>query len=193
MKTFRIVIWLAIVLLVSLFAYNYFSGGKAQQSFALGGPFQLVKNDGTAITDKNLLGRPHAMFFGFTNCPEICPTTLFEFTSWLGELGEEGDKLDVYFFSVDPERDTPEVLSEYMSAFDPRIRGVTGALDKMAEAIKAYRIYARKVPLDDGDYTMDHTATIFLMNADGSFAGTIAYGEKTETAMEKLRKLIKAN
>lgn len=196
MKKFRILIWAAIAVLLSFLAFNQYSKNTMQEPIvaAIGGPFDLIRtNDGSPITYDDLKGKPHAIFFGFTNCPEVCPTTLFEASGWLKQLGDDADRLGFYFFTIDPERDTREVLAEYVGAFDPRIVGITGTPEKMQKAISAYRVYAKKVPLEDGDYTMDHTASIYLMNSDGSFSGTISYGENGETALEKLKNLLKSN
>ncbi|MCU0790434.1 MAG: SCO family protein, partial [Nitratireductor sp.] len=157
----------------------------------LGGPFELVRADGTPVTDKDIAGTPHAIFFGFTHCPEVCPTTLYEAAGWLQQLGPDAEKFRFYFITVDPERDTPEALKEYVASFDPRITGITGAPDKIAKVLADYRVYAKRVELEDGDYTMDHTATVYLIRGDGSFAGTISYNENPDIAIEKLRNLIK--
>jgi protein SCO1/2 len=130
------------------------------------------------------------MFFGYTFCPDVCPTTLFEMTGWLDKLGPDADKLGIYFVSVDPERDTEEMLAEYLSAFDPRITGLTGSTEAVAEIVKGYRVYARKVPLDSGGYVMDHTATIYLLDSNAVFTGTIDYQENPDTALKKLRRLV---
>ena len=195
MKTFRITIWATVAVLCAVIAFVVISQktGKDIVELAgakIGGPFTLEKTDGTVVTDKDILGKPYAIFFGFTHCPEVCPTTLWEASGWLKTLGDDADKIGFYFVSVDPERDTGEFLAEYLTSFDPRITGLTGTEAQVEQIKQAYRVYARKVPLDDGDYTMDHTASIYLMHGDGSFSGTIAYQENSETALEKLRRLI---
>ena len=154
-----------------------------------GGPFTLVDQDGAEITEAAFRGHPTALFFGFTNCPEICPTTLFELDGWLKQVGDAGKDIRVYFISVDPERDTPKVMKDYVTAVSQRIVGLTGEPDKVAAMTKLYGIYSQKVELDTGGYTMDHTASVLLLNARGEFAGTIAYGEKTEAAVAKLKRL----
>jgi protein SCO1 len=154
----------------------------------LGAPFALVDHTGAPITEQAFAGKPVAIFFGFTHCPEICPTTLYEITGWLEQLGEDGRDIRAFFVSVDPERDTPEVLGGYIASF-PRVTGITGDAAKVAELAKAWKVYFKKQPLDGGDYTMDHTASIFLVKPDGTLQGTIAYGENPETAVEKLRRL----
>ena len=155
-----------------------------------GGPFTLVDQDGAEITEAAFRGHPTALFFGFTNCPEICPMTLVELDGWLKQLGDAGKDIRVYFISVDPERDTPKVMKDYVTAVSQRIVGITGAPDKVAAMTKLFGIYSQKVEIDTGGYTMDHTASVLLLNARGEFAGTIAYGEKTETAIAKLKRLV---
>lgn len=157
---------------------------------SIGGPFTLTDQHGDTVTEAALRGHPSAMFFGYTFCPDVCPTTLFEMTGWLEKLGPDADNLGVYFVSVDPERDTQETLAEYLSAFDPRITGLTGTPEEVAEIVKGYRVYARKVPLDSGGYVMDHTATIYLIDSNGVFTGTIDYQEDSDTALKKLRRLV---
>lgn len=157
----------------------------------IGGPFRLVDTDGKPVTDVNLRGKSIAMFFGFTHCPDVCPTTLAEAASWLETLGDEAKDLRFVFVSVDPERDTPEVLKNYIAAFDPRVTGLTGSREEVDAIIKAYRVYARKVPLEGGGYTMDHTAGIYLMNRDMKFVGIINYQEETDKALAKLRALLR--
>ncbi|MGI9400875.1 MAG: SCO family protein [Rhizobiaceae bacterium] len=194
MKIVRYSAWALVAVIIAVLGFTWFSGngGKSIMEMAgaeIGGPFQLEKTDGSSITDRDLVGKPHAIFFGFTNCPEVCPTTLFDAAGWLEKLGSDAEKLDIYFITVDPERDTPEMLDVYMESF-PGVTGLTGSPEALAEVQKAYKVYSRKVPLDSGGYTMDHTATVYLMNKDGKFNGTIAYGENPDIALEKIRRLI---
>lgn len=126
------------------------------------------------VTRGDLLDRPHILYFGFTTCVDLCPTTLYQISSGMGALGHRADPLKVAFVSVDPERDTPEVLRRYMSAFDPRMMALTGRPDEIAQAAAAYRIFYRKIDLGAGDYTMDHTPSALLFRRDGTMAGTIA-------------------
>jgi protein SCO1/2 len=164
--------------------YRWQYAGKA-----FGGPFTLVDHNGGEITEQAFRGQPTAVFFGFTHCPEVCPTTLFELDGWLRAIGDEGKDIDVYFVSIDPERDTPQVLGDYVSNVSDRIVGITGEPDKVAEMAKTFGIYVRKVELDGGDYTMDHTASVLLLDDAGDFWGTIAYGENPDTAIAKLKRL----
>lgn len=163
---------------------------RAAPSIRIGGPFHLVDQDGRAVTERDLLGKPTAIFFGFTFCPEVCPTTLTEMTRWLDELGPDANRLNVVFVSVDPKRDTPAALKRYLSNFDPRIRGFTGSEADIAQAAKAYRIYYAKVPLEGGEYTMDHTSTVFLFDARGGFVAPISYGAPHERGLAALRRLL---
>ncbi|WP_041544712.1 MULTISPECIES: SCO family protein [Chelativorans] len=170
-------------------AFNFYSGQN--QAVAFGAPFELIDHEGQPITEKALQGRPTALFFGFTHCPDVCPTTLFEMQGWLDQLGDEGKDLQAFFVTVDPERDTPEVMKTYLSNFSDRVVGITGDPQKVEEMVKAYRIYFRKVELEGGGYTMDHTASVMLLDSSGDFFGTISYEENQETAIAKLRRLIR--
>ena len=154
-----------------------------------GAPFTLVDQSGAEITEAAMRGHPSAVFFGFTHCPEVCPTTLFELSGWLKTLGDEGKDIRPFFVSIDPERDLPATMASYIGNFSDRITGITGDPAKIAAMAKAFGIYARKVDTGDGDYTMDHTATILLLDSKGAFFGTIAYGESPDTAVAKLKRL----
>lgn len=154
-----------------------------------GGSFTLVDQKGQPITEAAFRGHPSAVFFGFTHCPEVCPTTLFELDGWLTKLGDEGKDINAYFVSVDPERDTAEVMNSYVSNVSNRIVGITGEPDKVAAMAKSFGIYSKKVPLEGSDYTMDHTASVLLLDKKGDFFGTIAYGESGDTAVAKLKRL----
>lgn len=156
---------------------------------AFGEPFVLVDHHGDPITEAAFRGQPSAVFFGFTYCPDVCPTTLFEMDAWLNELGPEGENIRAYFVSVDPERDTSEVLGRYIENVTDKVTGITGEPDDVAEMARSFGIYVRKVDLDNGDYTIDHTASILMIDSTGDFAGTIAYGENPDNAMAKLRRL----
>ena len=155
----------------------------------IGGPFALTTQDGAKFSSESLKGKPFAIFFGFTHCPEVCPTTLFDLTQDLEALGPDAAKMNVVFITVDPERDTPELMKTYLSSFDPRIVGLTGTDAEIAAAAKEYKIYYKKVPTDSG-YTMDHTATIFLMDSRGDFFGSSNFQEPEQTRREKLKRLV---
>ena len=159
-------------------------------SKSIGGPFSLVDHRGKQVTERDYLGKPTLIFFGFTFCPDVCPTTLLELTERLKELGAQADRLNVLFITVDPERDTPEQLALYLSSFDSRITGLTGNEDGIAAVIAEYRVYAHKVALKDGGYTMDHTAAIYMMNRKGQFVGLMNYQEPADKSRAKLRRLL---
>ena len=170
-------------------AYSYLAVAPAGKAF--GAPFELVDQNGQAITEKAFQGHPTALFFGFTHCPEVCPTTLFEMNGWFEKLGKDGEVIKAYFVTVDPERDPPEVLKTYISNVTSRVTGISGDPAKVAAMIRSFGVFAKKVPTDDGSYTMDHTASVFLLNSAGDFHGTIAYGENPDNALEKMKRLSK--
>ena len=200
MRAARFVLWgLVALMLVGMAAFAVQTYLRAQSTgnaalyegvSTVGGPFTLVRSDtGETVTEADFADKPKAMFFGFTYCPDVCPTTLFELATYLDQLGPLADNIHPIMVTVDPERDTPEFLEQYVSAFSDRIIGLTGSRENIDEAIANYRVYARRVDLDDGDYTMDHTASIFLMNEANELVGTIAYQENPETALPKLERL----
>lgn len=160
------------------------------QSLAIGGPFSLTDHRGRAMTERDFRGRPMAVFFGFTYCPDVCPTTLTEMTGFIEALGPEADRIQWIFVSVDSERDTPQAIATYLQAFDRRITGLTGTEEQIAAAARAFRVFYRRVPLEGGGYTMDHSASVFLLDAEGRFAGTLDYKESERVALEKLRLLL---
>jgi len=157
---------------------------------AIGGPFQLTDQVGQIVTDKSLQGRPTLIFFGFTHCPDVCPTSLFEISEVLKALGKDADRVNAYFVSVDPERDTTMAMKDYLSSFDPHLEGLTGNPDEIAKVISAYRVYAKKVPLKDGDYTMDHTALVYLMDRDGKFVAPFNLKRAPEEAAADLKRYL---
>jgi protein SCO1 len=157
---------------------------------AVGGPFQLEDQTGKPFTDQDMKGRPFLVFFGYTHCPDICPTTLFDMSQVMQKLGKDADRVGALFITVDPERDTPATLKDYLSSFDPHLRGLTGDPAAVNAAIKAYRVYAKKIPLENGDYTMDHTAVVYLMDKDGHFVAPFNLKQTPEAAAEQLRRYL---
>jgi protein SCO1/2 len=160
----------------------------AQQVAAIGGPFKLVDHNGREVTEQDFKGRPFLVFFGFTHCPDVCPTALFEISEILRALGPEAERTRALFITVDPERDTPAVIKDYLSSFDPHLTGLTGDSAAVAAVAKAYRVYYKKVPLDQGGYTMDHTAIVYLMDKQGRFVSPFSLKRTTEAAAADLRK-----
>jgi len=179
-----------LVLAAGVATYLWTQSGSSKV-VAFGAPFELVDHNGEKITEQAFRGKPTAVFFGFTHCPEVCPTTLFELGGWIEQLGSDADKMGAYFVSIDPERDTPEVMKAYLGNFSGHITGITGEPAKVMEMAKDFRIFAKKVELENGDYTMDHTASVLLLDSDGDFFGTIAYQENPETTLGKLKRLIR--
>jgi protein SCO1 len=156
---------------------------------AIGGPFELVDQDDHTVNDKTFLGRPSVIFFGYTSCPDVCPTTLMDVSNWLKALGPLADKLNVLFISIDPERDTPIHLREFLSSFDPRIRGLTGTNKQIAAVAKEFRVYYKRVGESDGSYSMDHSGAIYLMDKAGNFVGPLSFQTEDTVAIERLRSL----
>jgi protein SCO1/2 len=155
---------------------------------AVGGPFKLTDQNGKTITDGDLKGHPFLVFFGFTHCPDVCPTALAEISDIFDKLGPDAAKVNALFVTVDPERDTPAALKEYLSSFNPRLIGVGGDADALAAVAKAYRVYYKKVPLKDGDYTMDHTAIVYLMDKNGHFVAPFSLKRRPEEAAADLKR-----
>jgi len=139
------------------------------QPAPIGGAFQLTDQDGKTVTEANLKGKPTLIFFGYTHCPDVCPTALFEISEVLHAMDKNADRVNVYFVTVDPERDTPSIMKDYLSSFDPHLKGLSGDAEQTRKVIAAYRVYAKKTPTVDGDYSIDHTALVYLMDRDGKF------------------------
>lgn len=178
---------LIIFLGVFVFATGQFRSGAPGYS-AIGGPFTLVDQDGKPITDQDIKGGPSLVFFGYTHCPDICPTTLFEISEVLHALGKEADQVHALYITVDPERDNPAVMKDYLSSFDPHLRGATGDAKSIEAVENAYRVYAKKVPTGNGDYSMDHTALVYLMDKQGRFVTPFNLKRQPAEAAADLRK-----
>ena len=155
---------------------------------AIGGPFRLIDQNGEPFSDTDLRGKSFLVFFGFTHCPDVCPTTLFDISEIMRNLGKDADRTAAVFITVDPERDTPAALKEYLSSFDPHVRGLSGDLADIAAVAKAYRVYFKKVPLEGGDYTMDHTAIVYLMDKNGQFVAPFSLKRRPEEAAADLKR-----
>ena len=179
-------------LIVGLLIMFWAMGGisKVAQPAAIGGPFQLTDQNGKAVTEKSLKGKPTLIFFGYTHCPDVCPTSLFEISEVLRVMGKDADKVNAVFISVDPERDTQAAMKDYLSSFDPHLQGLSGDPAETAKVITSYRVYAKKIPTKDGDYTMDHTALIYLMDRDGRFVSPFNLKRTPEEAAADLKKYL---
>jgi len=198
LRTIRNAAWGLIALLAAAVAIVTFArlqdtartGMPMPAAARIGGPFELTNQKGERFSSESLAGKPYLLFFGFTHCPDICPTTLLEMTNHLADLGPDAGKLNVLFVTVDPERDTAEHLKTYLTAFDPRIVGLTGTPDDVGKVVRLYRAYAEKVPGKNGDYSMNHTATVYLFDSKGALVSTLSFQEKPETQREKVRRLV---
>jgi protein SCO1 len=157
---------------------------------AIGGPFHLVDQNGKPFGDADLKGKWHLVFFGYTHCPDVCPTTLNDLSLALDKLGKARDAVGIVFISVDPERDTPAVLKSYVESFDAPIVALTGTADEVKAAAKAYRVYYAKHPRDDGGYDMDHSAVIYVMDPKGRFTATFTPDSTAEAIADRLQKLL---
>ncbi|MGL5445922.1 MAG: SCO family protein [Rhabdaerophilum sp.] len=155
----------------------------------IGGAFSLINHRGERVTDRDFMGKPKLVFFGFTHCPDVCPTTLLEITNRLEKLGAAANRIQVLFISADPERDSPGQMAEYISSFDPRIVGLTGSQAEIDAVAKAYRAIVRRVPNTEGGYTVDHTASVFMMDSNDRLVGLIDFHEQEEMALSKMRRL----
>jgi len=189
LRTFRVVLW-ALVVVVALAAGYLYIFMKPESGRFGGGDYALTTGTGQPFTAASFTGAPSMLFFGYTHCPDVCPTTLSEMAGWFEQLGAEGKPLRAFFVTVDPERDTAGVINDYVHAVSDRVTGVTGTRPEIDKVEAAWGVYAKQVPLKDGDYTMDHTATVYLIDSRGQFQGTIAYQEDSATAVAKLKNLI---
>jgi protein SCO1/2 len=180
---------------VFLGALWYVTGGLSPAGVStastVGGPFKLVNQDNRPITDQDFKGRPWLVFFGYTHCPDVCPTTLFDVSEMLRAMGKDADRTGALFITVDPERDTPAVMKDYLSSFDPRMMAATGDRASIDAAEKAYRVYAKKIPTGKGDdYSMDHTAMVYLMDKQGRFVAPFNLKRTPEEAAAEMKKYL---
>jgi protein SCO1/2 len=167
-------------------------GGAAGTALAnaIGGPFRLIDQNGKPVSDADLKGKWQLVFFGYTHCPDACPTALNEIALALDQLGVKRDEVEIVFITVDPERDTPAVMKAYVQSFDARIIALTGSPDAVAQAAKAYRVYYAKHPRGDGEYDMDHSAVIYVMNPEGRFTATFTPDSTADAIAQRLQKLL---
>ncbi|MDT1063003.1 SCO family protein [Paracoccus sp. CPCC 101403] len=195
LRPLRIVLWVLVAVAAFALAWFQLISPRLQVLSESGtdnmgrGEYQLIASDGSTFTQDSLKGQPSAVFFGFTHCPDVCPTTLGEVAGWQEEVAKKGQSLRVFFVTVDPERDTPEVIKDYVS-WVPGVIGVSGSPEEVGKAIKAFRVYARKVPGENGDYSMDHSAMTLLFDKDGRYSGLIGYQEAPERVQANLAKLV---
>lgn len=193
LKNVRLLLWVLVALVGAWTVFVVFgperSTAVADEAF-YAKPFQLIDQDGELVTQADFLGKPSAWFYGFTHCPDVCPTALAEMSALLDALGPDAEKLNVVFVTVDPERDTPEIMKDYVEYFDERITGLTGDLEQVSTMAKDRYIFFEKAPVEGGNYLMEHQATVQLVTSDGRFFGTLATEENFETRIAKVRRLI---
>ena len=156
---------------------------------SIGGPFTLTASNGKPFSSSKLSGKPAAIFFGFTHCPDVCPTTLARLAKLRRQLGKDDDALSIVFISVDPERDTPAEVGNYLQLFDTPVIGLTGSPAQLDQVKKQYGIYSRKVEQPGGGYSVDHTATVILIDRNGQFVATLSPEENDKVALEKLQRI----
>ncbi len=159
----------------------------------IGGPFELVDHKGRAVTEADYRGKFMLVFFGYTYCPDVCPTELQVIGEAMDQLGEDGDMVRPLMVTVDPERDTVEAMADYMGNFHPSLTGLTGSIDQIKAAARAYRVYFAKNPADeDGDYFMDHSSFVYLMGPDGKYLHHFSPMTTPEDMAEKIRSVMAA-
>jgi protein SCO1/2 len=187
----RIILWTLVVVAALAATALYVFKPPAVPVGVTGTPFTLSSTKGGEFTQADLKGTPSLVFFGYTFCPDVCPTTMAESVQWREELGIKPEQLRTIFVTVDPERDTKQVLTEYLAAFDPNIIGLVGDADQTSAAKASFGVFSEKGQADNsGGYLVNHTANVFLIGKDGEFEGTIAYGEDKQSAEAKIKRLI---
>ena len=198
MRRLRLVLWvvagLAAIAGLMLALNPPEPGSKAPTSTGLpiasiGGPFTLTGSDGRPFSSARLTGKPAAIFFGFTHCPDVCPTTLARLAKLRRQLGKGDDGFAIVFITVDPERDKPADVGEYAALFDTPVIGLTGSAADIERVKQQFGVFSEKAPLKDGDYGVNHTASVFLMARDGKFVATIVPEEPDATALAKLQRI----
>jgi protein SCO1/2 len=194
----RLIIWALCAVVIVAIGVFFLTSPKPQQaparmvtSASFGGQFTLLNSDGQPFGTDQLKGKPYVLFFGFTHCPDTCPTTLARLVKLRRDAGGDG-AFDIVFVTVDPERDGPKEMGTYSKAFGAPIIGLTGSPQQIDQVKKEFGIFSEKVPTGDGDYTVDHTATVLLFDRDGKFVATIAPDEQDRPAVDKLKRMITA-
>ena len=191
LRNFRIVLWV-LVAVAAIGATALYAFRPPQRPLGVTGQeFALASTQGGSFTQNDLRGTPSLIFFGYTFCPDVCPTTLAETTAWRAQLGLAPEELRIIFVTVDPERDTPEMVKAYVEGFDPSVIGLVGSVEETERAKAAFGVFSEKSgDVDSEFYLVDHTALTFLIDADGTFEGTIAYEEASDTALGKIERMV---
>lgn len=165
-------------------------GPKPPPISVVGGAFQLESSKGGVLDSRDLKGQPYLVFFGFTQCPNVCPTTLADLGNLLDRFAREGGDISAYYITVDPERDTPEIMRDYMASFSERITGLTGSPQAIAQVTQAYRAEVKRVPLPDGGFTLEHALMVYMMDRDGGFVGPLSLDAGHDLALKQLHRLV---
>lgn len=192
LRNFRLILWV-LVAVAALGATALYAFRPPQRPLGVTGQsFSLASSKGGTFTQNDLVGKPSLIFFGYTFCPDVCPTTLAETMAWRSQLGLTEDDLRIIFVTVDPERDTLDMVKSYVEGFDPSVIGLVGSPEETEKAKAAFGVYSEKSGDVNTDYYLvDHTALTFLIKADGTFQGTISYEEASDTAVAKVERLVK--
>ena len=185
----RIAATLIAVLVVGLAAFLLTNQSERPRAALIGGPFALEDGAGKTVSDQTLRGRPFLIYFGYTHCPDVCPTELAKISDILGKMGDK--PIPALFITVDPERDTPKVMQDYVSSFNPAVIGLTGSPEAVAATEKTFRVFARKgQPQADGDYSMDHSSIVYLMDKNGAFVEAFNVERSPDEAAKELEKYL---
>jgi len=196
MRQVRILLWVTVA--IALLAGGFLLIRKPEQAAptakgielsGFGGPFNLVGSDGQPFSSAKLTGKPYALFFGFTHCPDVCPTTLARLIKLRQQFGSGERPFEIVFVTVDPERDGPSEMGRYAQLFDSPIVGLTGSTSQIEQVKKQFGIFSKKVEQRGGDYTVNHTSTVLLFDRGGKFEGTIAPEEHDDVALAKLKRI----
>jgi protein SCO1/2 len=179
---------IAILAIGAIALYPVWRHGSGAATSLVGGPFKLQGPDGRVVTEADMKGQPFLVFFGYTHCPDVCPTTLAQMSDVLAKL--PGKPIRALFITIDPERDSAQSLKDYLQSFDPRIIGLSGDADAISKVEKAYRVYARKGPVENGGYGMDHSSIIYLMDAEGKFVEAFNVERKPEESAKELERYL---
>ncbi|MBJ3784753.1 SCO family protein [Devosia sediminis] len=192
LRNFRIVLWVLVAVAAIGATALYMFRPPERPLGVTGQQFALASTKGGTFTQDDLRGTPSLIFFGYTFCPDVCPTTLAETTAWRAQLGLTEEDLRIIFVTVDPERDTAEMVRDYVEGFDPSVIGLVGNTEETEKAKAAFGVFSEKSgDVESEFYLVDHTALTFLIDDDGTFEGTIAYEEASDTALAKIERLVK--
>ena len=193
MRRLRIILWFLVALALAAFAFLMLRPVQETPAplaiSSIGGPFTLTGSDGKPFSSASLAGRPYAIFFGFTHCPDVCPTTLARMVRLRQQLGAGGRPFEILFVTVDPERDGPAEVGKYAELFNSPVTGLTGSPAQVDQVKKQFGIFSQKVPDSSGGYSVDHTSTVLLFDRKGDFSGTIAPEEGDSAARAKLKRI----